>query len=71
MNLIKTSKLTALNLAKKLLRQSNDVKYLKNKNTKNTSTQCDCGETQAITLAATCNGKYDSVTVGYCKHCGE
>lgn len=69
MKIITTSKTKAINLAKEILKSENNVKRLAYSTFKNTSINCNCGETCAIEVAAQIKGNFYYQTVGICKHC--
>ncbi len=68
---ITTTENKAIQLAKSILKNDNNVKRLAYSIVKSTSCQCACGETGAVNVTAQIKGQWYDVTVGYCSACGE
>lgn len=68
--LIFKTKTRAIEACKIMLREQNNIKKLTRVFTKNTSMQCNCGETEAIVVVTIINGIAKSEFCGICKKCG-
>ncbi len=60
----------AIEVCKIMLREQNNVKRLTRVFTKNTSMQCNCGETEAIAVVTILDGIVKSEFCGICNVCG-
>ena len=66
-----TSKTEAINIAKEILRDRNNVKRLPYSTIKATSCSCYCGESLAMQVTTIINSKVDYEAVGVCENCGK
>lgn len=64
-----TSKTKAIQLAKEILKNENNVNTLVGSTVKSTSCQCGCGETIAYNVTAQIAGNWVDITIGVCKKC--